>query len=156
MTCAALLTGPRAQAGESQDRLRQQLVDLEKRSWEAWKSRDGAFFSGFLSDDHLEVGAGGPVGKAAVVSFVGSPVCVVESYHLENFALTVLDEKTAVLTYHAAQTTTCNGAPVPSPVWATSVYVKRDGKWWNALYQQTPDLRRPAGPASSEASSVQP
>src|SRR4051794_28666771 len=35
------------------------LIALEKKSWEAWKNRDGKFFDEFLSDDHLEVGFGG-------------------------------------------------------------------------------------------------
>jgi len=26
---------------------------------------------------------------------------------------------------------------VPSPVWATSMYAKRDGRWVNVLYQHT-------------------
>ena len=33
------------------------LIALERQSWEAWKNGDGAFFLGFLSDDHVEVGA---------------------------------------------------------------------------------------------------
>jgi hypothetical protein len=38
----------------------------------------------------------------------------------------------------AAQDTTCKGIAVPSPVWATSLYIRRDGRWFNVLYQQTP------------------
>lgn len=155
-TGVAVAAGSRADAGESHDRLKQQLVDLEKRSWEAWKNRDGAFFQNFLSDDHLEVGYGGASTKAEVVAFVGSPACQVESYELDDFTLTVYDEKTAALLYHAAQTTTCNGKPVPSPVWVSSLYVKRDGKWWNALYQQTPDHLRPAGTSATQTSSERP
>ena len=37
-------------------------------------------YRGFLSDDHVEVGFGGVIGKAAVVAGVGSPICVVRSY----------------------------------------------------------------------------
>jgi hypothetical protein len=48
------------------------------------------------------------------------------------------DTNTVLLTYHAAQSTTCSGTPIPSPVWVSSLYVRRGGRWVNAAYQQTP------------------
>jgi hypothetical protein len=129
-------------AGPGQNPLFDSLVALERQSWEAWKRRDASFFQGFLSDDHVEVGFGGVTNKAGVVAGVGSPACVVASYAVDGFRLTLLDERTAVLTYRAEQSTTCGGNPVPSPVWATSVYVQRGGRWLNAVYQQTPAPRR--------------
>lgn len=117
--------------------LKETLVNLEKQSWEAWKNRDAKFFQSFLSDDHVELGFGGPANKAAVVNVVGSPACVVKSYSVDRFELTVFDPNTALLTYHAAQDTTCGGKAVPSPVWASSLYIKRGDRWLNAVYQQT-------------------
>ena len=117
--------------------LKEALVKLEKQSWEAWKNRDGKFYQDFLSNDHVELGSRGPFGKSTVVNFVGSPACQVKSYGVDHFELTTFDANTALLTYHAAQETTCSGKAVPSPVWVSSLYVKRDGRWLNALYQQT-------------------
>lgn len=113
------------------------LVSLEKQSWVAWKGRDGAFFQSFLSDDHKEVGFGGITGKATVVAGVSSPACVVHSYAVDHFETTRLTPTTALLTYHASQQTECGGHPVPSPVWVSSLYVLRGGRWLNAVYQQT-------------------
>jgi hypothetical protein len=117
------------------------LEALERASWAAWKARDSAFFRRFLSEDHVEVGFFGRGTKAAVLAGVASPACVVTSYEVDQFTVTRFDAHTAALTYHAAQHTLCNGHPVPSPVWATSLYVQRGGHWLNALYQQTPDQR---------------
>jgi hypothetical protein len=117
--------------------LKDHLIDLEKRSWEAWKNHDGKFFQDFLSDDHVEVGFSGLTNKATVVAGVASPICIVKSYAVDNFELTTFDGNTALLTYHAQQDTACNGNPVPSPVWVSSLYIKRGGRWRNALYQQT-------------------
>ena len=117
--------------------LKETLVNLEKQSWEAWQKRDGKFFQKFLSDDHVEVGFGGVANKGTIVAGVASPVCVVKSYKVDRFELTVLSADTALLTYHAEQDTTCGGATVPSPVWVSSLYLKRNGRWQNALYQQT-------------------
>jgi hypothetical protein len=134
----AFMSLPAAQgAPADKGALKETLVNLEKQSWEAWKNHDGKFFQGFLSDDHVEVGFGGPTNKATVVSGVAGAGCTVKSYTVDNFELTALDTNTALLTYHAAQDTTCGGTAVPSPVWVTSLYMKRGGRWLNVLYQQT-------------------
>ena len=88
------------------------LIALEKQSWVAWQGHDAAFFQRFLSDDHVEIQPGGPAGKAAVVAGVKAG-CQVASYSVDQFK-------------------------VPSPVWATSLFVRRGGSWLNALYVHTP------------------
>lgn len=65
-------------------------------------------------------------------------MCVVTSYAVSDFTLTVFDSTAALLTYLAKQDTHCGGATVPSPEWTSSLYIKRNGKWLNALFQQTP------------------
>src|SRR5207249_3857673 len=82
--------------------IKEQLIKLEKQSWEAWKNRDGKFFQDFLSDDHVEVGFNGLTNKSEVVAFVGSPVCTVKSYQLDHFEMKLLDKNTALLTYWEA------------------------------------------------------
>ena len=116
--------------------LKEELVKLEKQSWEAWKNRDGKFFQEFLSEDHIEVGFGGIANKKEVVEFVASPVCTVKSYELDHFELKLLDSNTALLTYREAQDTTCHKV-VPSPCWVSSLYMRREGRWQNVLYQQS-------------------
>jgi hypothetical protein len=130
---------PAKPAAASDESVRTMLIDLEKQSWEAWKTRDGKFFDGFLSDDHVELGPGGPAGKKAIVDFVGSPVCVVKNYSVDSFKVTIFNDNAALVTYHAAQDTTCGGKPVPSPVWINSLFIKRGSHWLNAAYQQTPE-----------------
>lgn len=130
---------PRAgvQAASADAALEASLVALEKQSWAAWQSRNGKFFETFLSDDHVEVGTGGPTSKAVVVAGVNSPACVVKTYTIDTFKLTRFAADVALLTYHAAQDTLCGGKPVPSPVFVSSLFVRRNGRWQNAAYQQT-------------------
>jgi hypothetical protein len=116
--------------------LKEQLMGLEKKSWEAWKNRDGKFFQDFLSDDHVEVGFGGLSNKADIVPFVGSPACTVNSYRLDHFEMKRLDPNTALLTYWEEQDTVCRNR-VPSPCWVSSLYMKRGDRWLNVFYQQT-------------------
>lgn len=118
------------------------IRELETKSWVAWKSHDAAFFEQFLSEDHVEVHPHGIVGKAAVVDAVRSPACIVQSYSLGPFALTPVSADTLLLTYRAEQDTVCGGLKVASPVWATSLYARRAGRWTNILYQHTPVARQ--------------
>ena len=120
------------------DAVGQALVALERESWTAWKARDGAFFDRFLTAEHLDVGAGGPSDKKTVVAGVASHACKVDSYEITDFHVVRISADTAALVYRAQQTTTCGSVLVPSPAWATSVYVRHNGAWHNALYQQTP------------------
>jgi hypothetical protein len=122
----------------------QKLIDLETQSWAAWQKMDAGFWDRFLSDDHIEVsGYAGAVGKKAVIDGIRSRVCHVASYKVDHFTFHQLDPDTAVLVYRAEQDTTCGGIKVPSPVWATSVYQLRGGRWQNVVYEHTPVLAPP-------------
>jgi len=49
-----------------------------------------------------------------------------------------LNQDAAILTFSATQDATCGGVAEPSPVRASTVYVKRAGKWQAAFHQETP------------------
>lgn len=134
----ALLPLAAATAAAPPPALVDELVALEKQSWTAWQARDAAFFDSFLSADHVEVGIAGPAGKELVLKVVGSSACTVAGWSVDRFSATQAGPDAVLLVYHAAQDTTCGGKPVPSPVWASSLYVRRDGRWQNLMYQQTP------------------
>ena len=89
-------------------------------------------------------GYAGAAGKKSVIAGIQSKVCHVASYKVDHFTFRQLDPKTAVLVYRAEQDTTCGGLKVPSPVWATSLYQLRGGRWQNVLYEHTPVLVPPA------------
>jgi Domain of unknown function (DUF4440) len=117
------------------------IRELETKSWVAWKGHDATFFQQFLSEDHVEIHSYGIVGKAAVVEGVRSPACVVQTYTLGPFSLTAVTQDSVLVTYRAEQNTSCGEQKVPSPVWATSLYAKRAGRWVNVMYQHTPTAR---------------
>jgi hypothetical protein len=121
----------------SNEALKKKLVTLEKQSWEAWKNHDGKFYERFLSDDHVEVGPFGVSSKAEVVELVSSGRCKVETFSVDSFKMQMLDKNTALLTYHAAQTTACRKFVIPSPVWISSIYTRHGDKWLNTVYQQS-------------------
>ena len=62
--------------------------------------------------------------------------CTVKSYQVGEMRFTRVSADSAMLVFRASQDTTCGTVVVPSPVLTTSLYVKRDGRWQNVLYEQ--------------------
>jgi hypothetical protein len=144
LALAAWLLAFAAQADAAPDPLEARLVALEKASWVAWQKMDAAFWDRFLSSDHVELnGFVGAIGKKGVIDGIASKACHVASYKVSDFTFRRFDPRTAVLIYRAEQDTTCGAIKVPSPVWATSLYQLRGGRWVNVLYGHSPVLERP-------------
>ena len=114
-----------------------QIVALEKASWEEWKNKNGGWFQTNLADDALNVSGAGVSNKAQIVKFTAGE-CEIKSYSVDNFQFVALDKNAAMLTYTAMQDGVCSGKTIPASVRASSVYVKRGGKWLQALYMETP------------------
>ena len=112
------------------------IINLEKQAWEAWKNKNGAFFQGFMTDDAVLVSGAGVTNKASVIKDIVNPQCDVKSSTLGDFNLVMVEKDAARLTYSAKQDFTCNGKAGPPSIWATSVFVKRGGKWYNILHQE--------------------
>lgn len=125
-----------AAAGE----LKEDLVTLEKAGWKAWAKGDGEFFRKNLTEDHVQVvaGAGWVVGREAIATEIAKGACEVKSYDFHDIKLRHLAKDVAILSYTATQDASCEGNQMPAKVYATSVYVKKDGKWLAANYQETP------------------
>lgn len=113
-----------------------QITKMEKQSWEEWKNKNNSFVQNFLTNEAFFVYGDGVVDKQQIVKNVGN--CEIKSYSLDNFKFQMLDKNAALLTYTAAQDVTCGGKIQPAMVRATSVYVKRNGKWLCTFYTEIP------------------
>ena len=121
------------------DRARKAKLGRVAGTWTA------GFWDRFLSDDHVELnGFVGAIGKKGVIDGIASKACHVASYKVGDFTFRRFDARTALLVYRAEQDTTCGAVKVPSPVWATSLFQKRGGRWVNVLYGHSPVLTPPA------------
>jgi len=114
-----------------------QILALEKASWEAWKNKNGGWFQTNLTDDYLLVNSEGVENKSQIVKSTASD-CDVKSYALDNFKFVMLNKEAALLTYTGMQDAVCSGKALPANVNSSAVYVKRGGKWFAALYMETP------------------
>jgi len=118
------------------DSVEAQIVALEKLAFEAWKNKDRKFFEEHMSEAGQYLDADGAGGKAQYVKAIIDNNCTVSRYSLENTKVTMLGNDVALLTYRYAHDAVCGGNPEASPLWASTVYVKRDGKWLIAFHQE--------------------
>lgn len=115
-----------------------EIIALEKRAFEAWKNKDSKFFQEISLDEGISIFPSGIATKAQATQLTVDPSCTVKSYSLDNIKVTMLSKDIALMTYRFTHDTICNGKQEPSPVWASTVFVKRGKKWLGAFHQETP------------------
>ena len=132
-------TAARAQDQPDNAKLREELMALERQSWEYLKTRDRAAMRRFLPDDALQIYSDGTrYYKSGVIDYM--PNYRLDTYEIEpTYGLRMISPDAAMLIYRV----TSRGAarferPGTTKVLATSLYVRRNGKWWAVLYQETP------------------
>jgi uncharacterized protein (TIGR02246 family) len=120
------------------DPVEAQIVALENMAFEAWKNKDRKFFEDHMYEGGQYLDLNGVGGKAQYVKAIIDNNCTVSTYSLDNTKVTMLSKDVALLTYRYAHNVVCGANPEASPLWASTIYVKRDGKWLIAFHQEIP------------------
>jgi hypothetical protein len=128
---------PKPKPAMTKAQILKKLSAAETKLWEAWKNKDAKPFKASLSADFVMIADSGVTGKNDVVKMMASMPCEVKSVQLSDWKLAMLNSSTALLTYKGMADGTCGGTAIP-PVWASSVWVNRGGKWLAASHQETP------------------
>jgi hypothetical protein len=63
---------------------------------------------------------------------------MVTSFTLDGFTFIVRDKSAVVLAYTATQDAVCGGKKAPDTLRVAANYVRRGGRWLEALYMQEP------------------
>ena len=114
------------------------LMALEKGSWQFVKDKNVAGMQNYLADDtQLIFAEGTRYGKAAFVKSLGD--FTLDSFTIDPTAeVKIWTPDVATLLYRLTYTTAMkNAKAVTFKVISASTYVRRDGKWWSVLYQET-------------------
>jgi hypothetical protein len=117
--------------------LEKHIIALDKLAWEAWKNKNAEWFKTHTTEEFLSINSEGVSNKAEVIKATPTE-CDVKSFSLDNFKFVMLNETAVVLTYTIIQDATCGGKKVAPRARASVNYVKRNGKWLEALYMETP------------------
>jgi ketosteroid isomerase-like protein len=123
------------------------LVALERSAFEAWKSKNAAFWETFLSQDFVGWGTSGRLDKASAIKEYTGADCDINSYALSEAKVSRRGNRAALITYKASVDGTCGGKKIPASSWAAGVYI-RDGGQWKAAFHAQAAIVDPAAPAA--------
>jgi hypothetical protein len=126
------------QAGSESDKaLEARIIKLDTQGWEAWKKNDASWFRENTTADFVSISSDGVSHKAEVLKSVTTD-CKVAAFSLTGFKFVVLDKNAVLLTYTATQDAICGGKKAPATLQVAVNYVKRGGRWLEAMYMQAP------------------
>ena len=119
-------------------KLRDELIELEKASWGFMRDKNYEGMKSFLADDGLLIFWDGTrLNKRQTLELM-------KDYKLTDFtieptyAVRMITADVATLLYRVTYTSSLKGGPAQNVmVLASSLYVRRDGKWWSVLYQES-------------------
>ena len=121
-------------------KLREELMALEKASWGFMRDKNYEGMKNFLGEDALLIfGDGSRYNKRQTLELMKDFALVGDIAVEPTYAVRMLSPDVATLLYRVTYTSTMKGGrPETMKVLSSSVYARRDGKWWSVLYQETP------------------
>ncbi len=105
---------------------------------QAFNDKDIPAIKGLCTPDHLSVTLYQPKPKGLAEAFRLLEDYKTSAYTRMNVTVKPLNANTALLNMTVRVKSTFRGKPMPSRYFASGVWVKRDGKWLEAFYQETP------------------
>ncbi|MCW5732636.1 MAG: nuclear transport factor 2 family protein [Enhydrobacter sp.] len=137
-TVLAALAVPALAQSSDIERLREELMALEKGSWGFMRDRNYDGMKNFLGDDALLIFSDGSrYNKRQTLELMKDFALVGDIAVEPTYAVRMLSPDVAALLYRVTYTSTMfGGKPQTVMVQASSIYARRNGKWWSVLYQE--------------------
>ena len=119
----------------------QELVDVERRFWNAMKEKDAAAASALTDDQCVIVGA---QGVSAIDAKTMAKLTSEGQWELEQFSfdeqkrqIRFLTDDIAIVAYPVRERVVVDGETLPVVANDSSVWVRRDGEWRCALHTES-------------------
>ncbi|MFM2096542.1 MAG: hypothetical protein RIS70_3666, partial [Planctomycetota bacterium] len=143
-----------AQDIESDAALLKQLTKLEKDSWEALMAKDKEFFKTYLAPEAIWFFADGTsVDRESYLKDLSK--IQVTKYEMGPTSLLKVSENVAMVMYRMSYEAIQGGQKeILANIESSSLYVRRDGKWMEIFYQETPAKGAAHGTASEAKNMV--
>jgi hypothetical protein len=103
--------------------------------WEAVVKKNIRTLEDCFDRQFLDVSDVGIFTKSETIELI--PNLNIRDYSLSNFKVILPNQRTAIITYEAIQHWTIEGKEAPSQVRASSVWVKRGGRWRITFHQES-------------------
>lgn len=138
-----------AQMGGKDDAVKQELLNLEKEFWEAWKKNDSKPYEERVAAGSFGVGVEGLGTREEMLKKMKEEPnpCTVNTYSMDNSSarLMNLGKDKYLVVYKATVDAMCGGQKIPDTWWASTIWEKKGGKWMGLFHQETPLMVPPAG-----------
>ena len=109
------------------------VLTIEKKTWEAWKTKDTKALEDILAKDFKFYTGGGTTDRAATIkSWTTDNKCDVKSYWLSDAKSVSLTKDVSLLTYKGGGEGKCEGQPIMTE-WYVTAYMK-DGEAWRSAF----------------------
>ena len=131
--------------------IKEELMTLERSAYEAFKSKNAAFWDPFLTANFVGYSANGRLDRAAAIKEYSGAECDVKSYTLSDEQMIPVGSDAAVLTYKVTMDGTCGGQKLPAQQWAGGLYIREGGRWKGAFHAETPIIDPKAPPSAKPA-----
>jgi len=119
----------------------QELVDVERRFWNAMKEKDAAAASAMTDDQCVIVGA---QGVSAIDAKTMAKLTSEGQWELEQFSfdeqkrqIRFLTDDIAIVAYPVRERVVVDGETLPVVANDSSVWIRRDGQWRCALHTES-------------------
>ena len=127
------------------------LLAMDKEANAAYIKGDSKFFETFLSDKFVIYDHGQRVDRAAAIKMIGGVKCAIkDGWTLSDPQMAKIDNDTYVVSYKSNMEGTCTmGGKTekqPSPVRASSVWIRSGDKWMAAFHGENPIIDPKAPP----------
>jgi hypothetical protein len=122
--------------------VQQELVRIETGFFEAWKTKDQAYFREHMPESGVFWSDNGTLSRDQQLAEqqTSAKACTVEGYGLSDFGALPLAAGAYLLTYKAEQYATCDGEKIPVHLNGSSIYVFKSGRW-QAIYRAQVPLK---------------
>jgi hypothetical protein len=114
----------------------QELISTEYGFFEAWKTKDEAYFRAHMAENGVIWGESGTFSRDEQIQQQQADAknCKVDGYGLTDFGVLPLTTGAYLLTYKADQYASCNGEKLPIHTNGSSIYILKAGHW-QAIYR---------------------
>jgi hypothetical protein len=118
------------------------LIAQEESSWRLAIQREAASYKALHSREFFTVSGDGETDRAKSEASALDPNVNFDRCDLSAFRVRVVEMNTAIVTYHVQATGTDHGKAFYVNSYASSIWVRRGGKWLDTFYQATPAANR--------------
>ena len=119
--------------------IKEELVGLERRYWQAMKDGDSAAAAALSDDPCLVAGAQGVgrLDRAALAKMLDTATWKLEAFELSSIDVALLTNDVAIVAYKVHEDVSVDGKRFGLDAADSSTWVRRDGRWLCAAHTES-------------------